>query len=106
VEELPMRAQLAPMYGVHLHDLTGDGRPEVILGGNLYDVKPQSGPYDASRGVVLAYRDGTLKSVPPHQSGMNVQGEIRNIRSIQTTYGTQLIITRFNDSPVVIAAPQ
>jgi enediyne biosynthesis protein E4 len=101
VEELPMRAQLAPMYGVHLQDLTGDGRPEVIMGGNLYDVKPQSGPYDASRGVVLGYRDGTLKSVPPHQSGVNITGEIRNIQSIQTPHGTQLIITRFNDITVV-----
>jgi enediyne biosynthesis protein E4 len=86
-EELPMRAQLAPMYGVHLEDLTGNGRPEVILGGNLYDVKPQSGPYDASRGAVLGYDQGTLKSYPPHLSGVNITGEIRGIRTIHSPGG-------------------
>ena len=52
VEELPVRAQLAPVYGLHVEDVTGDGRSEVILGGNLYEVKPQAGAYDAGRGVV------------------------------------------------------
>ncbi|MCC5940998.1 MAG: hypothetical protein JJU37_05600, partial [Balneolaceae bacterium] len=78
------------------------GLPEVILGGNLYDVKPQSGPYAASRGVVLTYSDGELRSIPPHQSGVNIEGEIRQIRSIQTPGSTnRLIFTRFNEYPVV-----
>jgi hypothetical protein len=102
VEQLPIRAQLAPMYGVHLQDLTGNGLPEVIMGGNLYDVKPQAGPYDASRGVVLGYSEGAFKSIPPHLSGMNITGEIRNIRAIHTPNGRQLVIARFNDSPIVM----
>jgi len=105
VEQLPIRAQLAPMYGVHLQDLTGNGLPEVIMGGNLYDVKPQAGPYDASRGVVLGYSEGAFKSIPPHLSGMNITGEIRNIRAIHTPNGTELVITRFDDAPVVLRVP-
>jgi enediyne biosynthesis protein E4 len=102
IEELPARAQLAPAYGIHLQDLTGDGRQEVILGGNLYDVKPQSGPYDASRGVVLGWNNDTLQSYPPQASGVNIPGEIRTIRTIRTPQGPQVVIARFDGHPVVL----
>ena len=103
VEELPARVQLAPMYGIHTEDLNGNGLPEIIMGGNLYDVKPQAGPYDASRGAVLTYRDGQMRSIPPHQSGLNITGEIRRIRQAETPDGTrQLLIARFNQAPVLM----
>lgn len=96
-ENLPMRAQLAPIYGIALTDLTGDGLPEVIVGGNLYDVKPQSGPYDASRAVVLTYHDGKLRSISPQQSGLNLNGEIRKIVTMEKGNEKTLIFSRFNE---------
>lgn len=102
VEELPPQAQMAPMYGIAIDDLTGNGLPEVIMGGNLYNVKPQVGPYDASRGVVLTYHEGQLKSLPHSQSGLNVEGEIRNIMPIKISEKTTLILTRFNESIEVL----
>ena len=101
VEKLPLRAQLAPMYGVHLTDVTGNGLPEIILGGNLYNVKPQSGPYDAGGGVIIDYSDGVLQTFHPMQSGLNIPGEIRNIRTLHTHDGKLLVISRFNQSPVI-----
>jgi enediyne biosynthesis protein E4 len=102
VEELPPRVQLAPMYGIALEDLTGNGLPEVIIGGNLYDVKPQSGPYDASRGAVLTYSDGTLNSLPPHHSGIHIQGEIRKIQTFRdVNENLHLIFSLFNDDPLI-----
>ncbi len=103
VEELPQRAQLAPMYGIALIDVTGNGLPEIIMGGNLYDVKPQSGPYDASRGVILTYEDGQLHSLNPAQSGLNIQGEIRKILPVTSlTDNIHLVFTRYNQSPAVL----
>src|SRR6056297_333732 len=104
-EPLPVRAQLAPMYAVELADVSGDARPEIIMGGNLYEVKPQAGPYDASRGVVLSWDEqtGSLQSLPPEQSGMNVEGEIRGIRVVEAGEGNpqRIIIARYNKSPVI-----
>jgi len=103
VEELPPRAQLAPMYGIALQDLNGDGLPEVIMGGNLYDVKPQSGPYDASRGLVLTYHDGGLHNLSPAQSGLNIPGEIRKILSISNENDdSKLLFVRYDQSPVIL----
>ncbi|TVQ65157.1 MAG: hypothetical protein EA360_10530 [Balneolaceae bacterium] len=106
VELLPFRAQLAPVYGITTADLTGNGLPEVILGGNLYDVKPQSGPYDASRSVVLSYDGESLRSIHPDHSGIKINGEIRAIEPIRTQVGQEepdhFIIARFNQKPVVV----
>jgi len=96
VEELPVRAQLAPMYGIHLEDLTGDGRKEILMGGNLYDVKPQSGPYDASRGAVLSWRDNRIQSYMPQQSGVNITGEIRRFQIIESNSNRYLLIVKFD----------
>ncbi len=109
-EPLPVRAQLAPMYAVELADLTGDGRPEIVMGGNLYEVKPQAGPYDASRGVVLIWdeRTGSLQSLPPDQSGLNVEGEIRGIQKLDGPQGTpgRILIVRYHESPLMFNVVQ
>lgn len=102
MEPLPARAQLAPMYGIEIHDLDGDGIYEIIMGGNLYDVKPQAGPYDASRGIVISYENGELQEWPEGQSGLDVQGEVRNIQSIELSDKKALIFNRFNDSSVIL----
>jgi ribosomal protein L31 len=103
VEELPLRAQLAPMYGIWSGDISGNGTPELILGGNLRAVKPLAGPYLSSYGTVLSLRDGKFMSVDPHQSGLSVKGEIRGIERINSKIGKDfIVIARNNDSPVIL----
>jgi hypothetical protein len=100
-EPLPVRAQLAPMYGIHLADLTGDGADEILMGGNLYDVKPQAGPYDASRGVVIGYKNGKIGSYSPELSGIHTNGEIRGIRELQIGGDDRIrhiVISRYDDT--------
>ncbi|MCC5912815.1 MAG: hypothetical protein JJU46_00450, partial [Balneolaceae bacterium] len=92
----------APVYAVSLAELDGGGTPEIIMGGNLYDVKPQAGPYDASRGVVLGWKEEGVVSYPPHLSGLNVSGQIRGIRTIRTPQGTALVVARFDEEPVLL----
>lgn len=102
IEALPARTQLSPNFGVYIADLTGNGTSEIVLGGNLYEVKPQSGPYDASRGSVVQYHNGTLKTLHPNTSGLNVHGQIRSIDTfIGPNGGKHLIISRFDDTPLV-----
>jgi hypothetical protein len=101
-EKLPFRAQIAPLYGTELQDLTGDQNPEIILGGNLYDAQPFVGPYDASRGVVLSYIDGKLQSLPSRISGLNIRGEIRGIETLKIGNDKYLIVARHGESPVIL----
>jgi enediyne biosynthesis protein E4 len=101
VERLPLRGQLSPVYGLWSGDLSGDGRREVLLGGNLYEVKPMAGPYDASYGGVLRLQeDGTLASHAPKQSGFHIDGAVRGIVSLRTVNDkTLVVVARNNESP-------
>ncbi|MBO6794923.1 MAG: CRTAC1 family protein [Balneolaceae bacterium] len=99
-QQLPWQAQLSPMYAGALINLDGSGNDELILGGNLYGVKPEAGRYDASSGVVLRV-DGNrnIEVVPAEESGFKVNGEVRLILSLDN----QLLILRSNDSPKVFS---
>jgi enediyne biosynthesis protein E4 len=101
VERLPLRGQLSPVYGLWSGDLSGDGRREVLLGGNLYEVKPMAGPYDASYGGVLRLQeDGTLASHAPKQSGFHVDGAVRGIASLRTINGKTLVVVARNNESI------
>ncbi|HMQ00710.1 MAG TPA: VCBS repeat-containing protein, partial [Cyclobacteriaceae bacterium] len=98
LKELPVEAQFAPVYAIHVEDLDADGLPDLVLGGNLYEVKPEAGRYDASYGLYLKNTgDGNFKSIPARESGLSVKGAIRQIKPIETATGKYLLIALNND---------
>lgn len=99
VERLPMPAQLSPMYGLFVDDLTGDGNSEIVMGGNLYNSKPETGRYDASYGVVFSVIGDSLVEIPSAESGFHLDGQIRSIKQVNSErFGNILLIARNNDS--------
>jgi hypothetical protein len=100
VERLPLRAQFSPLYGIWSGDLAGDGTTELVMGGNLYEVKPVAGPYDASRGTVVRVGGpGRLSSRPAQQSGFSVDGAIRRIVELRAGDGSTLLVAARNNDP-------
>ena len=90
---LPVQAQLAPMYAA----ATLEGN-RIVLGGNLWGVKPEAGRYDASYGAMLEVsEDGTYRYIAPGQSGFHVNGQVRQLLKA----GSQLIVLRNNQQPLV-----
>jgi hypothetical protein len=53
IKPLPMEAQFSTVYGIEVNDYDGDGRQDILLGGNFYQGKPEVGIYDASYGLLL-----------------------------------------------------
>src|SRR3978361_841228 len=53
IKPLPVEAQFSVMYGISVNDYDGDGKQDILLGGNFYQSKPEAGIYDASYGVLL-----------------------------------------------------
>lgn len=92
---LPVLAQISPVYAIECADFDQDGKPEIILGGNLYGAKPEVGRYDASYGTYLKQDEtGRYEVVPVQKSGLNIDGEIRDFLLINH----QLWISRNSDS--------
>lgn len=78
IRELPSQAQISPVYAIASGDFDHDGDIDVILGGNLYAVKPEVGRYDASYGTFLKNDgSGNLATAKPGE-GFVIQGEVRD----------------------------
>jgi hypothetical protein len=78
---LPLEAQFSPVYAIAAEDFDRDGLCDIVIGGNLYKAKPETGIYDASYGLFLKGRpDGSFQSIPAKESGISVKGEIRDIK--------------------------
>jgi hypothetical protein len=100
---LPWEAQLSPVYGLAIDDVDGDGFQDLLLGGNLYSVKPEVGRYDASYGLLLkGDGKGNFKAIPSLESGVKILGEIRDIVSFHTAGQRRYVIARNNDGVVVL----
>ncbi len=96
---LPMEAQLAPVYAILIEDIDQDGLEDIILGGNLHRVKPQSGIYGGSSGTIL--RNMGERSFKVHgieESGFFVRGEIRDIKKLKIQNKKYILVARNNDS--------
>ena len=100
---LPQPVQYAPMYAAALMQADRQGARELFVGGNLWEVKPEAGRYDASKGVVLQLEESThsWRALDHRQSGLEEQGQIRGMVVLQTPNGPQLLIALNNNTPVV-----
>lgn len=94
---LPVEAQLSPIYGIGVEDYTGDGKPDLLFGGNFYQSKPEVGVYDASYGVLLAGDGkGGFTAVPSQQSGFFVKGAIRGIITLNAGKKKLTLVSKNN----------
>jgi hypothetical protein len=67
-KSLPIQAQLSSMYGIAAEDFDKDGNTDILMGGNFYQSKPETGIYDASYGTMLkGDGKGNFISLPNNQ---------------------------------------
>jgi enediyne biosynthesis protein E4 len=103
IEQLPLEAQLSPVYAILADDVDKDGKLDLLLGGNLYGVKPEAGRYDASYGAFLkGDGKGKFKSVPNQSCGLILDGEVRDIKRIAFGNRSILIVARNNSTPIFL----
>ena len=75
---LPAVAQWTPAFGVCVADFDGDGNEDVFLSQNFFATEPETGRYDAGRGLLLLGNGhGGLRAIPADASGIRVYGEQR-----------------------------
>ncbi len=83
LKNLPIEAQYAPVFGIGVDDFNHDGIPDILLGGNFFEVKPEMGRYDANQGtVLLGDGKGNFSFVPFAESGLLIKGAVRDIQPI------------------------
>ncbi|MBK8965973.1 MAG: VCBS repeat-containing protein [Lewinellaceae bacterium] len=98
IHALPWQAQGSCVNSIVVRDFTKDGKPDLLLLGNDSNNLPETGPYDASFGALLARKDSGWQYVPNRQHGLWAPGEARTAQILSTTSGQQMLCTGFNNS--------
>jgi enediyne biosynthesis protein E4 len=101
--------QLSSVNAIAVTDLNKDNKPDLLLGGNLFDFPPQFGRLDGSYGhVLLNAGKGKYQWVEASQSGLSLRGAIKDIKEIKIGTGnkTYFTITQNNQQPVMLQVKQ
>ena len=96
---LPNLAQIAPIRGIIAHDVDGDGKLDLIVGGNLYDVEPNTPRADAGNGLWLRGDGrGHFAPVSPNQSGFLAPLNVAGLTLITAPAGMAVLVANTGDS--------
>src|SRR6185369_10281326 len=74
--ELPLEAQVAPVFAINVADVDGDGHEDVFLSQNFFATRPEVPRLDAGRGLWLrGDGSGKLRAMSGQESGVKIYGE-------------------------------
>jgi hypothetical protein len=99
VRALPRAVQAAPVFGMEVSDVTGDGPLDLLMAGNWHAPNMRTGRLDAFVGAYLrgdgtghfSVRDGT-------ESGFFVDGDAKATARVETEDGALVLVTQNDDS--------
>ncbi len=84
IDKLPVEVQFSPVRDILVDDLNLDGKRDIVLVGNNYEVSPSIGRYDASYGwILMGDTIHGYNALMPLQSGFIVKGDARKILDIK-----------------------
>lgn len=101
VHKLPMQAQLTTMYAIAALDPENNGHKEILLGGNLYNVDPEFGRYDAGYGTLLKTHNDHLVTIPSRRHNLSIDGQIRRIQPMNVAGLGKVILVARNDDRIL-----
>ena len=77
---LPIQANFTPVDAILVNDFNNDGNPDILLGGNIDEVRIKIGKIDASYGILLAGDGkGNFQYVDQIHSGLQIKGCIEDL---------------------------
>jgi enediyne biosynthesis protein E4 len=95
---LPDEMQLSSIRAIHLTDINQDGKRDMLAAGNFFDLLPQFCRIDASYGHVAFNKGGgRFEVVRPGSTGINIQGQVRQILPIKAGQVASLLFVQNNE---------
>ena len=95
---LPDEVQYSEQKAVWTGDLNNDGYPDLIMGGNQYEAKPEVGMNAASYGhVLINQKDGSFEALPHEASGFFERGQVRDIVDVLIGKEKYIIVLKNGD---------
>lgn len=98
---LPAEAQFSTLRAAAIVDANGDGKPDVLLGGNYYESNLEMGRYDADFGTLLL-NQGNGKFVCQTPEGFSIKSAVRHILPLRVGNSQAFLLACNNDSARVL----
>ena len=96
--ELPIQSQFSTVHAIEIEDVNHDGIKDIILGGNLYNVKPEVGRYDANYGqLFLGDKNLQFDVISSLKSGLLFKGQVRDFSKINNIDDKNLLLVLNNN---------
>lgn len=102
--KLPYQAQWSSIATFITTDFNGDGKTDILSGGNFYGAIPYEGKYDAgSLNVLLQGENNRWSWLPRPQLGLDIKGEIRDIKTIRLAGKQTAFLFAINNERIIVA---
>ncbi len=102
IKPLPREAQYFPVYGITADDFNNDGNQDLLLAGNFTGTRVKFGEQDSGKGLLLEGNgNGEFTPLNDLQSGLFIEGEVRDIELVQLSSGKKIIIIARNNNTAV-----
>ncbi|HSJ66443.1 MAG TPA: VCBS repeat-containing protein [Anditalea sp.] len=82
--ELPIEAQYSQVHSINITEKSDNGDAYMIFAGNSSSGRLRIGRMDANYGAVFHInKNGEIRYIPQHKSGLNLIGDTRNIVNLE-----------------------
>jgi hypothetical protein len=98
ITALPREAQYSPISSIMAGDFNNDGNTDMIMAGNFFGTRIKFGEYDALKGLVLTGNGkGEFTVLNDIQSGIHINGEVRDISEVKLASGKNIMVFVLNN---------
>ncbi|MDB5229975.1 MAG: hypothetical protein JWN76_780 [Chitinophagaceae bacterium] len=102
LQQLPAEVQFSSANAIACTDINNDGKSDLIIGGNQFDFAPQFGRLDANLGIVILNKGHRMFNVlNQKQSGIQISGQVRDIKVMNIGNNKSIFFLRNQDYPVL-----
>lgn len=97
--ELPPEAQLSAIQSIVIDDVDGDGHPDILAAGNLFDTEITTPRNDGGAGLWLkGDGHGNFTAVPPAVSGFFAYKDVRSLAIMHIQHQKAVLVGNNNDT--------
>jgi enediyne biosynthesis protein E4 len=105
IKKLPLETQLSTVNCIIVNDFDKDGKKDILIAGNKFDVEVETTPADASPGVFLkGLGNMNFQGTKPLESGFFVPYNVKDMQALRMKNGWNILVSSNDDSLRVFSA--